>query len=104
MRSQENYCRPRTQGSLWGIGPQVLGRKGAAMASWPWDARYAEPEFAYGTEPNDFLAQAAAAIPPGPVLSLAEGQGRNAVWLAGRGYAVEAVDASAVGLARAQEL
>lgn len=69
-----------------------------------WDDRYAEPEFAYGTEPNAFLAAVACRIPAGPVLCLAEGQGRNAVFLAGLGHSVTAVDQSAVGLARAREL
>ena len=68
------------------------------------DARYAEPELAYGDQPNEFLASVAALIPDGPVLCLAEGQGRNAVFLAGRGHAVTAVDRSAVGLARASAL
>lgn len=68
------------------------------------DARYAEPELAYGAEPNEFLASVAATIPPGPVLCLAEGQGRNAVFLAGLGHAVTAVDRSTVGLARAAAL
>ena len=69
-----------------------------------WDARYAEPEFVYGKEPNDFLVSVADRIPPGPVLCLAEGQGRNAVYLATLGHEVTAVDRSAVGLARAREL
>lgn len=74
------------------------------MAGPPWNERFAEPEFAYGREPNDFLRESAAAIPPGPVLCLAEGQGRNAVFLAGLGHPVEAVDLSEVGLARARAL
>ena len=69
-----------------------------------WDARYAAPDFTYGTEPNDFLRQMAPHIPPGPVLGLGEGQGRNAVHLAGLGHEVTAVDQSEVGLARAREL
>lgn len=69
-----------------------------------WDARYAEPGFVYGKEPNDFLVSVADRIPPGPVLCLAEGQGRNAVYLATLGHEVTAVDRSAVGLARAREL
>jgi SAM-dependent methyltransferase len=69
-----------------------------------WDQRYAEPDYAYGTEPNAFLAAVACNIPDGPVLCLAEGQGRNATYLARRGHAVTAVDRSAVGLARAREL
>lgn len=69
-----------------------------------WDERYTAEEYAYGTQPNDFLVAQAARIPPGRVLCLAEGQGRNAVWLAQQGYTVTAVDLSAVGLAKAQHL
>jgi SAM-dependent methyltransferase len=69
-----------------------------------WDERYAEPGFAYGTEPNDFLAEVAGRIPPGPVLCLAEGEGRNAVFLAGLGHIVTAVDVSRVGLDKARRL
>jgi len=69
-----------------------------------WDDRYGQPGWAYGTEPNDFLRKHAGSIPEGEVLCLAEGQGRNAVYLAGLGYQVHAVDRSAVGLARAEEL
>jgi len=69
-----------------------------------WDERFSEPGYAYGTEPNGFLASVADRIPPGRVLSLAEGEGRNAVFLAGLGYEVTAVDASKVGLAKAERL
>lgn len=69
-----------------------------------WDERYNEPGFAYGTEPNDFLREVADRIPPGPVLCLAEGEGRNAVFLATRQHDVLAVDQSAVGLEKARQL
>lgn len=69
-----------------------------------WNERYAEPFASYGTEPNDYLREVAARIPAGPVLCLAEGEGRNAVYLAGRGHAVTAVDLSDVGLANARKL
>lgn len=69
-----------------------------------WDTRYSEAELTYGSEPNDFLREMAPRIPPGPVLGLGEGQGRNAVHLATLGHAVTAVDQSPVGLARAREL
>lgn len=69
----------------------------------PWDDRYAADSFYYGTEPNDFLRAHADDLPAGgSVLSLAEGEGRNAVFLAGRGFRVTGVDGSAVGLAKAQ--
>jgi len=72
------------------------------MESQRWDERYAEPGFAYGAVPNDFLASTAHLIPPGPVLSLGEGEGRNAAVLAALGHDVLAVDQSGVGLAKAR--
>lgn len=69
-----------------------------------WDERYATADYVYGTEPNDFVAAMAGHIPAGPVLCLAEGEGRNAVFLARRGHPVTAVDASANGLLKAQAL
>ncbi len=69
-----------------------------------WERRYSEPAYAYGTEPNGFLVELADRMPPGPVLCLAEGEGRNAVWLARRGHPVTAVDESAAGIAKAEAL
>jgi SAM-dependent methyltransferase len=69
-----------------------------------WDERYAAPGFVYGTAPNDFLVEMAPRLPPGAVLCLGEGEGRNAVFLAGRGHRVVAVDRSRVGLAKARRL
>jgi SAM-dependent methyltransferase len=69
-----------------------------------WNERYAEPGLAYGDRPQVFLEEQAHLLPAGPVLCLAEGQGRNAVFLAGRGHDVLAVDQSAVGLNRARAL
>lgn len=68
-----------------------------------WDDRYASDDFVYGTEPNRFLAEHAGLL-VGPVLSLAEGEGRNAVFLASLGLEVLGVDQSPVGLAKAQRL
>ena len=69
-----------------------------------WDERYSDPEFVYGRAPNAFLARQAHRIPEGPVLCLAEGEGRNAVWLAQDGRDVTAVDASPVGIAKGRRL
>ena len=63
-----------------------------------WDQRYSAKEFVYGKEPNDFLVQIAEHIPKGKILCLAEGEGRNAVYLAGIGHDVYAVDFSPAGL------
>lgn len=68
-----------------------------------WDDRYNQAEFVYGKEPNDFLRQHFQHIPAGGhVLCLAEGEGRNAVFLARQGYHVTAVDLSGVGLKKAK--
>jgi SAM-dependent methyltransferase len=70
-----------------------------------WDQRYASADYVYGTDPNEFLAETIRGLDGGGrALCLAEGEGRNAVFLAGRGYEVHAVDASAVGLAKAERL
>ena len=69
-----------------------------------WDERYSAEGYAYGTEPNQFLAENFDHIPKGKVLSLAEGEGRNAVFLAKHGYSVTAVDGSIVGLNKAKKL
>ncbi len=70
-----------------------------------WDERYGVGDYVYGREPNDFLVQQAARIvAPGPVLSLADGEGRNSVWLARQGLAVTAVDVSTQGLRKANAL
>ena len=69
-----------------------------------WDQRYSGQAFAYGTEPNAFLVAMAPRLPTGRVLCLGEGEGRNAVWLAGQGYDMTAVDASGVGLEKARRL
>ena len=69
-----------------------------------WDERYSTEEYAYGTKPNQFLEENVSYIPKGRVLSLAEGEGRNAVFLAKQGYSVTAVDASLIGLNKAGKL
>jgi len=69
-----------------------------------WDERYAGPDLVWGAGPNRFVTEELAALPPGRALDLGTGEGRNAIWLAGRGWRVTAVDFSAVGLARAAQL
>ena len=58
----------------------------------------------YGTDANDFLRDYAVSLRPGKALCLAEGEGRNAVWLAENGFTVTAIDASSVGLEKASRL
>lgn len=69
-----------------------------------WDERFNTPEYVYGKDPNNFLQENYSSIPLGSVLSLCEGEGRNAVFLAKKGYDVTAVDSSKIGLAKALRL
>lgn len=69
-----------------------------------WNDRYAAAGHFYGEAPNAFVAEVALQIPAGPVLCLAEGEGRNAVHLATLGHRVTALDQSEVGLAKARRL
>ena len=69
-----------------------------------WNERYSTEEYVYGTMPNDFLFETSRYIKGPDVLCLAEGEGRNAVYLAREGFDVFAVDASAVGLEKAENL
>jgi len=70
-----------------------------------WDEIYSGTEFAFSKEPNDFLRETFEQIPAGGhVLCLAEGEGRNAVFLAQQGYTVTAMDMSEIGLIKATQL
>jgi SAM-dependent methyltransferase len=69
-----------------------------------WNDRYRTEDFVYGTEPNGFLHEHLSDIPLGDVLCLADGEGRNSVFLAGEGRRVTAVDLSAVGVTKARQL
>jgi SAM-dependent methyltransferase len=79
-----------------------LGRQGRDAM---WDERYAGDAYLFGTEPAAFLVRQAGLLPQAArVLMLAEGEGRNAVWLAEQGHEVTGIDQSAVGLAKAARL
>lgn len=70
-----------------------------------WDQRYAGNDYLFGTEPNRFLLSQRARLRPGMrALALADGEGRNGVWLAEQGLEVLAVDSSSVALAKARAL
>jgi cyclopropane fatty-acyl-phospholipid synthase-like methyltransferase len=75
------------------------------MSSDFWNARYATDDYIFGTAPNVFLASLAALIQPGMrALAIADGEGRNGVWLAEQGAAVHAIDFSAAALEKARQL
>jgi cyclopropane fatty-acyl-phospholipid synthase-like methyltransferase len=70
-----------------------------------WDAKYVGDGFFYGTAPNAWLASRADLLRPGMrALSIADGEGRNSVWLAEKGLDVTAVDASTNAVAKARYL
>ena len=70
-----------------------------------WNQRFAAPEYVYGTEPNAFLVSQKKYLQPGMrALAVADGEGRNGVWLAQQGLDVQSVDGSEVGLRKAREL
>lgn len=70
-----------------------------------WDQRYAGEEYHFGTEPNAFLVSQQHLLKAGAnCLAVADGEGRNGVWLAQQGLDVLSVDASPLALAKAQRL
>ena len=70
-----------------------------------WDQRYASADYHFGTEPSVFLVQNTALLEPGcEALAIADGEGRNSVFLAERGLRVTAMDSSEVGLKKARRL
>lgn len=73
------------------------------MDSKQWDDRYAGAELVWTDNPNVFVAEILSDTRPGTAVDLAAGEGRHAVWLARRGWAVTAVDFSGVGLERARQ-
>lgn len=70
-----------------------------------WDQRYAGDALLFGEAPNDYLRAQRPRLPrTGRALCVADGEGRNSVWLAQRGLSVDAFDISAVGVAKARAL
>jgi SAM-dependent methyltransferase len=70
-----------------------------------WNTRFGLPDYIFGTAPNEFLASKAALLVPGSrALCVADGEGRNSVWLAERGLEVVAFDLSPVGVEKARRL
>jgi 2-polyprenyl-3-methyl-5-hydroxy-6-metoxy-1,4-benzoquinol methylase len=70
-----------------------------------WNERFSGQEFLFGIEPNVYLAAQAHLLKPGQrALAVADGEGRNSVWLAGQGLRVDAFDISSVGVDKARKL
>lgn len=108
------YMATAAANALVGIGAFVwakhkcsrrtAARKTAEAKKTLCDQHYAGETYLYGTEPNDFLRDNAARLPVGQTLCIGEGEGRNAIFLAGLGHAVTALDASVVALEKARKL
>ncbi|MDP1900610.1 MAG: class I SAM-dependent methyltransferase [Rubrivivax sp.] len=76
-----------------------------ADAAGTWNRRFADGAYLFGTEPNAWLREHAGLWQPGQrILSVADGEGRNSVWLAGRGLVVDTFDIAEVGVAKARKL
>ena len=81
------------------------GGAGFADPAGTWNRRFAEDGYLFGTAPNEWLRDHAAVWKPGEhVLCVADGEGRNSVWLAGLGLRVDAFDIAEAGVAKAQRL
>lgn len=70
-----------------------------------WDERFSSEDYVFGTEPNAFLKREMARLPTGGrLLAVADGEGRNGVYLAQQGFDVVSTDISSEGLAKARRL
>jgi cyclopropane fatty-acyl-phospholipid synthase-like methyltransferase len=79
--------------------------KGFSNPRETWDKRFSTDDYIFGIEPNAWLAAHANLLQPGMrVLAVADGEGRNSVWMAKRGLTVDAFDLSPVGVDKAKKL
>jgi SAM-dependent methyltransferase len=69
-----------------------------------WNERYATKELVWGVEPNRFVAAEVAGLTPGRALDLACGEGRNAIWLASKGWRVTAADFASAAIEKGRRL
>ena len=80
-------------------------KSGFASPQTTWDSRYARDDYIFGTAPNAFLARQKTRLQPGmKALAVADGEGRNSVWLAEQGLAVTAFDIAPLGVDKARRL
>ena len=82
-----------------------MSREPKSEAADHWNSRFKSADFLFGTEPNLWLRDHAAAFPPkGRVLCVADGEGRNSVWLAQQGFQVDAFDIAEIAIEKARGL
>jgi cyclopropane fatty-acyl-phospholipid synthase-like methyltransferase len=87
------------------MSSRAIARRIAMSELQRWNERYASPDYHFGVEPNAFLQRQARLLKPGmKALSLADGEGRNGVWLAEQGLDVHTIDFSPNGIAKARAL
>lgn len=97
-------------GSLPEPGPRTFHRTSMTATAFPdaaatWNQRFAGSDYLFGREPNEYLSAHASLLPArGRALCVADGEGRNSVWLARRGLHVDAFDIAEVGVAKARKL
>jgi SAM-dependent methyltransferase len=77
---------------------------GFAFPQTMWDKRFSTPDYVFGEAPNAFLASQAHLLGSGKALAVADGEGRNSVWLAQQGLSVDAFDFSSPAIVKAQAL
>lgn len=88
-----------------GKPPASGGDASMASSAEMWNGRYQQSDYLFGTEPNAYLRRHAGLWHPGQsVLCVADGEGRNSVWLARQGLNVDAFDISDVGVGKAKKL
>lgn len=96
---QDTASRSRTNRLMNVTGDADFGDERTA-----WDKTYARKDYVFGKDPSPFLVEHATKIPKGKVLDIAVGEGRHSVYLAKKGYQVEGVDISVMGLRKAKKL
>ena len=69
-----------------------------------WEQRFDNDSYIFGVEPNEYLRSQLKLLKPGNVLSIADGEGRNSVWLAKKDFEVDAFDFSSNAIRKAQRL
>ncbi len=96
---KESSSRTRTTRLMAITGDTEFGDNRTA-----WDKTYSRQDYVFGKDPVAFLVEHVDKLPKGKALDIAVGEGRNAVFLAKKGFQVEGVDISVVGLRKAQKL
>ena len=69
-----------------------------------WNERFSSDDYLFGEKPNQYLADKTPLLQRGKALCIADGEGRNSVWLASQGYDVDAFDFSPIAIAKAKQL